>query len=64
MTICQYVHTCIHKHTKYTDTYTHEHTTDYYLTIKENKIMTSAAIQIDSEIITQSELSQKRKNVI
>ena len=26
--------------------------------------MTSAAIQIDSEIITQSELSQKRKNVI
>ena len=63
MTICPI---CTHMYTQthQIHRHIHEHTTDYYLTIKENKIMTSAAIQIDLEIITQSELSQKRKNVI
>ena len=35
---------------------------DYYLAIKENKIMTFAATWIDLDIIILSEVSHKQKN--
>ena len=44
----------------YIDTYTME----YYTAIKKNKIMPFAATWMDLEIITLSEVSQRKTNII
>ena len=40
----------------------HIYTMDYYSAIKRNEIWSFAEMQMDLEIITQSEISQKEKN--
>ena len=40
------------------------YTMEYYSAIKRNKIMPLAATEIDLEIATLSEVSQKRTNII
>ena len=41
--------------------HTHTHTLEYCSAIKKNELMPYAATQMDQEIITQSEISQKDK---
>ena len=45
----------------HTHTHTHTQTTEYYLAIKRNEIIPSAATWIDQEIIKLTEVSQKDK---
>ena len=41
----------------------HIYTVEYYSAIKENEIMPSAATWMDLEIITLSEISQRKSNI-
>ena len=42
----------------------HIYTTEYYSAIKKNEIMPSAATWMDPEIITLSEVRQRKTNII
>ena len=46
---------CIHTHT-----HTHTHTMEYYSAIKKNEIMPFAITGMDLEIVTLSEVSQRK----
>ena len=52
-----YVCVCIHTHT-------HTHTLEYYSAIKRNDMVPFAATWIDLEIVTLSEVSQRKTNII
>ena len=54
-----YTHTDTHTHT-----HTHTHTMEYYSAIKKNEIMPFTATWMDLEIITLSEVSQTKTNII
>ena len=55
MYVCIYV--CVYTHT-------HTHTPDYYSAMKKNEIRPSAATWMDLDVITLSELSQRKTNII
>ena len=44
--------------------YTHIHTMDYCSAIKKNEVMPFIATWMDLEIITLSEVSQRKTNII
>ena len=48
----------------YTHTHTHTHTLEYYSAIKRNDMVPFAATWIDLEIVTLSEVSQRKTNII
>ena len=48
----------------YTHTHTHTHTMEYYSATKKNTVMPFAATWLDLEIITLSEVRQRKTNII
>ena len=52
---------CIHTHTH---THIHTHTMEYYSAIKRSDMVPFAATWIDLEIVTLSEVSQRKTNII
>ena len=47
-----------------THTHTHTRTGEYYLAIKKNKIMPSAATWMDLEMIILIEVCQRKTNIV
>ena len=47
-----------------THTHTHIHTQEYYSALKKNETMPFAATWVDLEIMTLSEVRQRKKNTI
>ena len=50
---------CIHTHT-----HTHTHKMEYYSAIKRNKIVPFAEMWMDLETVIQSEVCQRKTNII